>query len=153
MKGASNQTIIRKLAAISSFWDFLLEKGYVSSNITFGVKRPSCIAKKPTRDFSDIEVLKIFDAICDYKDSSKLHKAILAVLLNTGMRKGELISLKRFSYQDYKGFKVLHFKVKGDRWSMIPLNSRTVSIIEDYLDWMSSIGRLIEQMFRAIPLL
>jgi integrase/recombinase XerD len=46
------KTIIRKLAAASSFFDFLIEKGLMAYNPTTSIKRPRDSVKLPTNDLT-----------------------------------------------------------------------------------------------------
>lgn len=150
---AAPKTIIRKLACLSKYWKHLFDAGLVDSNICDGVTRPKMSIKTETLDFSDQESIQMQEMAGSSPVSGPLHRAILAVLFGTGMRKSELLSLKRSSYQEEKGHRILVFEIKGNRWHKVPLNPSIIKHIEAYLLFMQEIGKDIlphEKLFQPI---
>ena len=54
------KSINRKMAANSSFFDFLVEKGIVAFNPVTCIKRPRQEVRTPTNDASDVQIKKRF---------------------------------------------------------------------------------------------
>ena len=106
------KTVIRKLAAITSYCTFLIEKGLMAANPTAHIKRPKDQVIKPTNDLTDAQVKAVIESVDLTKKSGHLHKAIIVLLFSTGMRKSELINLKLSDYQEYQGLKIIQFMGK-----------------------------------------
>jgi len=130
------KTIIRKLAAISSYCAFLIEKGLISSNPTTHIKRPIDQVTTPTNDLSDDQVKALLSSVNIQKKSGPLHKAILVLLFSTGMRKGELINLRFESYQEDQGLKILSFIGKRGKVSRVPLHPAAIFHLGQYIEHM-----------------
>jgi len=143
-KELAPKTINRKLSSLSSYFDFLVEKGFMESNPSTSVKRPKQTPLSPTLDLSDDQVFEILGSVDESSSSSKLHRAILYTLFSTGMRKSELINLKLKDYREINGHKVLEIMAKGGKFLQKVLHPECVEVIEDYLNWMESKDRKIE---------
>lgn len=90
--------------------------------------------------------MEMFDFINDPKNKiSLLHKAILYVLFTTGIRKSELINLKRENYFELNGHKVIKVKAKGAKYLTKVLPGPTVEILNEYLNWMEDQGRAVHE--------
>lgn len=91
-KGKSNSTIVRSVASLKSFYNYLLANHYVSVNPAKGVT-PTRIERKLPAILTSKEV----DLFLDQPDPSEpkgcRDKAMLEVLYATGIRVSELISL------------------------------------------------------------
>lgn len=135
------KTIIRKLAAITSYCAFLIEKGLMASNPTANIKRPADQVITPTNDLSDDQVKALINSVDLTKKSGPLHKAILVLLFSTGMRKGELINLKFENYQEHQGLKIIQFIGKRGKVSRVPLHPAAIFHLEQYIGHMQLIGR------------
>lgn len=131
------KTIIRKLAAITSYCAFLIEKGLMTSNPTAHIKRPKDEVITVTNDLSDDQVKAVIEAVDLTKKSGPLHKAILVLLFSTGMRKGELINLKFENYQEHQGLKIIQFMGKRGKVSRVPLHPVAIFHLENYIKCIS----------------
>jgi site-specific recombinase XerD len=138
------KSIIRKLAAITSYSAFLIEKGLMATNPTAHVKRPLDQVITPTNDLSDEQVKALIDSVDLEKKSGPLHKAILVFLFSTGMRKGELINLKFENYMEHKGLKIIQFIGKRGKVNRIPLHPAAIFQLEHYISHMNNCGREIK---------
>lgn len=130
------KTIIRKLAAITSYCAFLIEKGLMVTNPTAHIKRPKDEVITVTNDLSDVQVKAVLEAVDPSKKSGPLHKAILVMLFSTGMRKGELINLKLENYQEHQGLKIIQFIGKRGKISRVPLHPAAIFHLEKYIQYM-----------------
>lgn len=146
------KSIIRKIAAITSYCDFLIEKGLMASNPTAHIKRPADQVITPTNDLSDDQVKTLLESVDLSKKSGYLHKAILVLLFSTAMRKNELINLKLEDYQEHQGLKIIQFIGKRGKVSRVPLHPVAIYHLEKYIQHMRSIGREIrngDYLFQA----
>lgn len=88
--------------------------------------------KKNVHIYSDIEISTIFDSIhTSYPWITARNKAIIAVMLDSGIRQGEVCSLKKADLD----FERMIFKVtgKGAKDRLVPLGNTTKMMILDYL--------------------
>ena len=92
-KGLSKSSVSRNLSALRTFFKWLLREGDIDSNPMELVTSPKKDKKLPTYvNYEDIEkILKIPDTSTSL---GKRDSAILEMLYSTGIRVGELISIK-----------------------------------------------------------
>ncbi len=127
-KGRSNATVSRMLAAVRSFYVFLMENGKISDDPTAELSMPH-IEKKPPMVLSgdEIELLlsqpKLTDSI-GIRD-----KAMLELLYATGIRVSELIGLDVTAIDLTRGF-VRCKNNRGER--TIPLGAKAVDALRIY---------------------
>lgn len=138
------KTVIRKLAAITSYCTFLIEKGLMTANPTAHIRRPKDQVIKPTNDLTDNQVKAVIESVDLTRKSGHLHKAIIVLLFSTGMRKNELINLKLSDYQEHQGLKIIQFMGKRGKLSRVPLHPAAIFHIENYIKHMSAIGNAIK---------
>jgi site-specific recombinase XerD len=128
------KTINRKLAANSSFFDFLVEKNVIEANPCNSIRRPKQTVKTPTNDISDEDIQKLLAVLDKQKhESALLHRAIIYTLFTTGIRKSELIELKLKDFVKVKDSHVFNLKVKGGKFLTKLVHPICVEVIEDYL--------------------
>lgn len=138
------KTIARKLASLSRYFDFLVEKGKMEFNPATSVKRPRREVLKPTQALEGEQVRELFELLKngDAESPSRyLHRALLVTFFMTGMRKAEVLNLKFRDYRDINDFKVMEFIGKGGKVGQKVLHPMCVEALEEYLAWMKSIGR------------
>jgi site-specific recombinase XerD len=141
-KPASNQTVNRALAALTVYYDFLMEKGLAQDNPAKTVKRLKKRNNKETEYLTDSEVAQLFRIIDEEKSSGPLHKAIVTVFFTTGIRRSSLINLQGKDYHfNSDGLKVLTITAKGDERYEVPLHPKTAHYIDLYLVAMEGCGR------------
>jgi site-specific recombinase XerD len=129
----SPRTISRKLASISSLFQFLIEKKMLRENPARLVKRPRIQKEVTTTDFSNIEVLRILEVIDDTQLSGLLHKTILMGLFFLGLRSNELITLKIKDLLKNNNQWGIKFVAKGGAERIIPLPEEVRLILGQYL--------------------
>jgi len=138
------KTVARKLAALSSYYDYLVEKGDCDFNPVQSVKRPRHEVVKPTQALETEQVRALFELLKSGDKDSKsryLHRALILTFFMTGMRKSEVIHLKYKDYREINDFKVLEFIGKGGKIGQKVLHPICVEALEEYLEWMKGIGR------------
>lgn len=135
------KTVARKLAALSSYFDFLVEKGECDFNPVTSVKRPRREVLSPTNALSSEQVTSLLAAIDENKRSGIMHKAILLMFFTSGLRKSEILNLKFKDYREINDYKIIEFKGKGGKVGQKLLHPQCIEALETYLDWMKEKGR------------
>ena len=129
--GMSPATINQALAALKSFFKWLVVKDYISRNPTLTVELLKEPARLP-RDLTDGQLGKLADAVYHRGDSVVRDLAIFHVLSH-GLRASEVCGL---DVSDYDGRR-LH--VRDAKWGsdgQVPLKPKSISIIDGYLGWL-----------------
>jgi site-specific recombinase XerD len=129
-------TIRRKLAALSSLFEYLCEANAVTHNPVKGVKRPpveSWQGKTPA--LGDPQARALLETPNPKTLKGKRDRAILSALLYHGIRREELAKLKVKDYnQMRRGVAHLRIKGKGGKLRFIPTHPGTLTLIEEYLE-------------------
>src|SRR5688572_14705042 len=89
---ASKATVARKLAALRSFYKFLVRRAAVEASPVASVKTPKQEKRLP-RFLGEAEVGKLMDAPGPDDAFPRRDKALLETLYSTGLRVSELVSL------------------------------------------------------------
>lgn len=142
------KTVARKLASLSSYFDYLVEKGERDFNPAQSVKRPRREVLSPTQALNKEQVQAIFALLNTEQDkypSRYLHKALLITFFTTGMRKSEVLHLKYKDYRQINDYQVLEFIGKGGKVGQKLLHPLCVQALEEYLAWMKNQNRSHEQ--------
>jgi site-specific recombinase XerD len=144
-------TIRRKLAALSSLFDYLCERNAVVGNPVDGVKRPKSNGNEgSTPALGDAQA----EALLNSPDADTLKgvrdRAILAALLYHGLRREELCLLLVKDIQSREG--ATHFRVsgKGDKIRYVPVHPDAQRRIEAYLTMAGHGADLAGPLFRPL---
>jgi len=125
-------TMARKVAAIKSFFNFLVSEGSLENNPTEGLSGPK-VGKPLPKALSISEIEKLLEQPDKATTpEAKRDKAMLELLYATGMRVTELVSLNVRDV-DLKGGFVRCFG-KGSKERLIPIHNRAIKTVKDYLD-------------------
>jgi site-specific recombinase XerD len=127
-------TIRRKLAALSSLFEYLCTSNAVETNPVKGVKRPKVESYEgKTPALGDHQARKLLEAPDASTIKGKRDQAILSTLLYHALRREELVMLKVKDIQERRGVK--HFRVhgKGTKVRYLPAHPGTVELLSDYL--------------------
>ncbi|MBK3744186.1 tyrosine-type recombinase/integrase [Paraburkholderia aspalathi] len=131
----SGATVRRKLAALSSLFDYLCERNAVSLNPVAGVKRPKGNSNEgKTPALGDHQARALLDAPDPATLKGKRDRAMLAVLLYHGLRREELCLLKVRDIHDRRGVPHLRIHGKGSRVRCVPLHPASAERIHTYLE-------------------
>src|SRR5919198_6662708 len=147
----SGATIRRKLAAISSLFEYLCEQNAVTHNPVLGVKRPrvdSYEGKTPA--LGDHQARALLQAPDATTLKGKRDRAILSTLLYHGLRREELCLLKVRDLTARRG--VLHLRVhgKGGKTRYLPLHPGTAEMITEYLEMLGHGSDPSSPLFRPV---
>jgi len=118
--GIADKTLCNYHTALSSLWTWAFENGYAKEHIIRKIKRPSYVTPRII-PFSEDEISKVLKA-CRYPRD----RAIVMVLLDTGMRATELTALKLDDWEDG----TLHIRRgKGKKSRIVPISDPTEKAI------------------------
>ena len=134
-RGLSGATIRRKLAALSSLFDYLCDRNAVLLNPVAGVKRPRGNSNEgKTPALGDHQARALLDAPDPDTLKGKRDRAMLAVLLYHGLRREELCMLKVRDIQDRRGVPHLRIHGKGNKLRHVPLHPASADRLHTYLE-------------------
>lgn len=127
----TSTTVARKVAAIKSFFHFLVAEGFIQDDPTATLDSPR-VKKYLPRAISQEDVEKLLEAPANKDDPrSQRDRAILELLYATGMRVSELVALNVGDI-DLASASVRCFG-KGNKERVIPIYERAVQAIDTYL--------------------
>ncbi|CBW26532.1 putative integrase/tyrosine recombinase [Halobacteriovorax marinus SJ] len=139
------KTVARKLAALSSYSDFLVERSILEFNPVTSIKRPRRDVKTPTNALSGTQVRELLEAIPGDTPAGILHRALLMMFFTTGLRKSEILNLKFKDYREINEYRVLEFIGKGGKIGQKVLHPDAVELLDLYLVEMQRQGRELGQ--------
>ena len=131
-RGYAATTVARKVAAIKSFFGFMVADGIIKENPTEGVSSTK-VGKSLPKPISIDQVHRLLAEPAKLATpEAKRDKAMLELLYATGMRVSELVSLN-LADLDADGGYVRCFG-KGHKERLIPVHERAVGAVREYLD-------------------
>jgi site-specific recombinase XerD len=135
-RNLAGATIRRKLAALASLFDHLLDSNAVAGgNPVHGVKRPRIeTSEGKTPALGDHQAKALLDAPDPNTLKGKRDRAILAVLLYHGLRREEAAQLMVADIQERRGIKHLRIHGKGGKLRFLPLHPVAAERIHAYLE-------------------
>jgi integrase/recombinase XerD len=127
----ASTTVARKVAAIKSFFHFLVAEGFIRDDPTATLDSPR-VKKYLPRAISQEDVEKLLEAPGQSDEPRTLRdRAILELLYATGMRVSELVALNEGDVDlASASVRVLG---KGDKERIIPVYDRAVQAIDAYV--------------------
>ncbi len=127
----ASTTVARKVAAIKSFFHFLVAEGFVKDDPTATLDSPR-VKKYLPRAISQEDVERLLDAPGKSEEPRTVRdRAILELLYATGMRVSELVALNEGDV-DLASASVRCFG-KGGKERVIPVYPRAVQAVEAYV--------------------
>lgn len=124
------KSIRRKISAVKTMYEFLLEEEIVKENPFEFVVLPKVSRKLPKFVYPK-EMIDFLDNIDTTKAIGKRNKAIFEVLYGSGLRAQELINL-RIQNVDYFN-KTLLVHGKGNKERLVPIHDTAIQTIRDYI--------------------
>jgi site-specific recombinase XerD len=127
-------TVRRKLAALSSLFEYLSEANAVTHNPVNGVRRPSVESYEgKTPALGDAQTRHLLKLPAGEGIQQLRDRALLSVLFHHGLRREEVCSLAVSSIHNRR--RVPHLRVygKGGKVRNIPLHSGSHALLLDYL--------------------
>lgn len=130
----SGATIRRKLAALSSLFDYLCERNAVDLHPVRGTKRPKVETQEgKTPALGDKQARALLDAPDTSTLKGKRDRAIFSTLLFHGLRREELCRLRKSDIETRSGVPHLRVHGKGDKLRYVPLHPVTADLLDEYL--------------------
>jgi site-specific recombinase XerD len=134
-RALSGSTIRRKLAALSSLFEYLCEKNAVSFNPVKGAKRPKINNNEgKTPALGDHHARALLDAPDPATLKGKRDRAMIAVLLYHGLRREELCLLQVKDIHDRRGVPHLRIHGKGSKLRYVPLHPASAERLHAYFE-------------------
>lgn len=123
-------TVNRKLATLSRFSKWCLQEKYIKSDPTINIKGARKSALSP-KSLIETDLNKFLNSVNGF--GSKRDIAIAILLVNTGLRVGELvkITLSDIDLRPKKGSMII--RGKGRKSRIMPLNEDARMILKEYL--------------------
>jgi integrase/recombinase XerD len=151
-RGLAASSLRRKLAALSSLYEYLCDRNAVTHNPVKGVKRPKVESQEgKTPALGDHQVRRLLNAPDPATLKGKRDRAILSVLLYHALRREELTTLKVKDFHHLrKGVAHLRVHGKGGKIRYIPAYPATLSLIDDYLEAAGHRAEANGALFRPI---
>ncbi|MHC8297680.1 tyrosine-type recombinase/integrase [Pseudomonas sp. LB3P58] len=135
-RGLSGATQRRKLAALASLFDHLLDSNAVAGgNPVHGVKRPKIETNEgKTPALADYQAKALLEAPDPSTLKGLRDQAILAVLLYHGLRREEASRLQVDDLQQRRGLQHLRIHGKGGKLRYVPLHPVAAERLHTYLE-------------------
>lgn len=135
-RGLAGATIRRKLAALASLFDHLLDSNAVAGgNPVHGVKRPKIETNEgKTPALGDHQAKALLEAPDPATTKGLRDRAILSVLLYHGLRREEAARLLVQDILERRGIKHLRVHGKGGKLRYLPLHPVALERIHAYLE-------------------
>jgi len=124
------KSILRKISAVRSLYDYLVEEDKISDNPFNFVVLPKVTRKLPKFIYPK-EMIDFLNRIDTSNDLGKRNRAIFEILYACGLRAQELVNLKLYDI-DYvnKTVKVLG---KGSKERIVPIHDLAIQTLNSYL--------------------
>lgn len=129
-EGLSRRTIGRRMAALRTFFRFLVREGHIEKNPLAAVRNPKMEKKLPIV-MEESEVARLLEAPEDDL-TGRRDRAILETLYSTGMRVSELVGLAADKIDFIGG--VCRVFGKGSKERLCPIGDRALRNIRRYLE-------------------
>lgn len=130
-KGAKKSSIGRKLAAMRSFFRFLLRRGCIAKNPAELIATPKKENRLPFHLDID-QVTTLVEAPADEERHALRDRAILEMLYSSGLRVSELTELNIADLDLSSG--MVRVMGKGGKERIVPVGTRAVTAISGYLE-------------------
>jgi integrase/recombinase XerC len=144
-QGISNRSINRKISSLRSYYKFLLKTKQIESH-PLAKHKALKTSKKLQVPFSEKEIDDVIKLLSEEKDFIGLrNRLIVELFYATGMRRAELVNLKRSQVSlEAKTIKVLG---KRNKERVIPLLSSVAHTIEAYLRERGQLATIVDEPF------
>ncbi len=126
----STATIHAHVRTLRAFFSWLAREGLIQTNATRDLKPPK-VLRKVVSTLSDEEILSILKTFNLRNPSDARNQTVFMLLLDTGLRIGELIGLKMVDIHMNEGYlKVLG---KGNKERIVPIGCNAQKALQRYL--------------------
>lgn len=131
-RGYASATVARKVAAIKSFFDFLVSEGTVRNDPTENLSSPK-VGKPLPKPLTINEVEALLNEPAKSASlEAKRDRGMMELMYAGGMRVSELVSMNTEDVNLNEGF--VRCFGKGSKERLIPIHGKAVEALRDYLD-------------------
>jgi len=127
----SERTQARFISALRSFFDWMIDEGYMKDNPCDRIDGPKLGRYLPDV-LSEEEVAAVIESVDTCSWQGKRDRAVLEVLYGCGLRVSEAAGLRISALYLKEGF--IRIIGKGNKERLIPLGDMAKDALEDYLD-------------------
>jgi integrase/recombinase XerD len=133
-RALAGSTLRRKLAALSSLFEYLCDANAVGHNPVKGVRRPKVESYEgKTPALGDAQARRLLKLPVGDDLKSVRDRALLSVLLYHGLRREEVAALTLSDIHPRRGVPHLRIHGKGGKLRNIPLHPGSQGLLADYL--------------------
>jgi len=130
-RGLTKSTIARHLAALKSFYRYLLKKEIIEHNPLDQVSSPK-IPKKLPRYLDQEQMEAVLQQPSLYSEAGIRDKAIMELLYGAGIRVSELVSMDLANLDLSYGY--IRVFGKGSRERVVPIGKEAIKALQMYLE-------------------
>lgn len=127
-------TVSRRLVAIRAFLKHALSQKWIEINPVEHIKLPKVQTQSPTQAFQDKEALQMIEAPDVLNFTGNVQRLAFTLLFYLGLRRDELVSIRRRDLRQDRRNAVLTIYGKGSKTRYLPIRPSIGKEIEDYLD-------------------
>lgn len=134
--GLAVSTINRRIQSLRTFYNVLIKEGYRSDNPLDGIKPLKVAKQNETKWLERHQVRAIFEAIDNYPQGEEKRvrdRAIISVLVNTGLRVSELCNLK-LEHLDFENG-IIEVTGKGSKYRKVPFPKASQKAVKRWLKY------------------
>ncbi len=133
-RGYAPTTVARKVAAVKSFFAFLLEEGIVKADPTEELSAPKVGRSLPKPISPEAVTLLLHEPTKRNTPEAKRDQAMLELLYATGMRVSELVSLNLPDVRLQPGQGQVRCLGKGRKERIVPIHEQAVEVLQQYVE-------------------
>ncbi len=126
----SSATVHGHVRTLRAFFNWLVMEGLTQNNVAKDLKLPK-VTKKVVTTLSDQEIESILNTLSPTNPSEARNRTILMILLDSGLRIGELVNLKMGDVHMDEGY--LKVMGKGKKERIVPIGSNAQRALQRYL--------------------
>jgi integrase/recombinase XerD len=149
-KGIKKSSIATYRSKLNKFFEWLRIKGFLEENPFRSIAYPS-VYYEDKKYLKREQIEKVFSALALSPGRTLVRKrnlAIFPLLLNCGLRRNELVSLKTYDVDLGRNTLLVRSETsKSRRDRTLPLNSSVVPILNDYLEERGKTGYVTPYFF------
>lgn len=126
----SSATVHGHVRTLRAFFSWSMTEGLTENNVAKNLKPPK-LSKKVVTTLSDQEIESILNTLSPTNPSEARNRTIFMILLDSGLRIGELINLKMGDVHMDEG--LLKVMGKGKKERIVPIGSNAQRALQRYL--------------------
>lgn len=136
-KGLDKRSVARKLASLRGMFKYAFQRDLIPSNPALNISNPKLNKKLPEVIQLD-SIIKIYSLADEIEENPLIVKIIFELLYGCALRVSELCNIKLLDI-DVEN-KTLKVKGKGNKHRIVPIGSKSIQIVNDYLNWRNKLN-------------